>query len=541
VESGRESTDRVEGYWAAVTYQIAAIAGFYTLVLAVGLRAARTERKEDSTGNLLLAGRKMPLWVGIFTMTATWVGGGYINGTAEAVYSRSQGLVWAQAPWGYALSLVLGGWFFAKPMRRAGYTTLLDPFAARYDRRVAAVLFFPALLGEVFWSAAILLALGTTFAAVFDLPFELSIIVSAAVAVGYTLCGGLWSVAWTDVLQLGLIAIGLGLAIPFAYGGAGGFEHVTMTYWKQMPAFPQGIQIWPWLDAALMLILGGIPWQVYFQRVLACRTPQAAARLSVGSGIASLLMALPAIGLGMVASVVDWSVVGAEPPPSDAVVLPYALKYLTPPAVALLGLGAISAAVMSSVDSSILSASSLFTWNVYRPLFRPGATDRQLRRTLRTTIVLVGTLGTLLALRLQSVYALWFLCADLAYVILFPQLVTALFARRTSSAGAIAGAAVGLLARLCGGVPELGLPCWFEHPWQAELGDSLPVRTIAMLSSWLTIVVVSRMRPPTQRWSPRGAPGKVEAARDVVEGKQQRGDEESAMGIGELQEQQGDG
>lgn len=42
-----------------------------------------------------------------FTMfTATWVGGGYINGTAEAIYT--QGLVWCQAPFGYALSLVFG-------------------------------------------------------------------------------------------------------------------------------------------------------------------------------------------------------------------------------------------------------------------------------------------------------------------------------------------------------------------------------------------------------------------------------------------------
>lgn len=42
-------------------------------------------------------------------MTATWVDGGYLNGTAEAVYGR--GLAWAQAPWGFGLSLALGGVF----------------------------------------------------------------------------------------------------------------------------------------------------------------------------------------------------------------------------------------------------------------------------------------------------------------------------------------------------------------------------------------------------------------------------------------------
>ena len=54
----------------------------------------------------MLAGRNIGMFVGIFTMTATWVGGGYINGTAEIVYN--DGLVWCQAPFGYALSLMLG-------------------------------------------------------------------------------------------------------------------------------------------------------------------------------------------------------------------------------------------------------------------------------------------------------------------------------------------------------------------------------------------------------------------------------------------------
>lgn len=45
--------------------------------------------------------------IGFFSI-ATWVGGGYINGTAEVVYDTAQGLVWAQAPWGYALSLLIG-------------------------------------------------------------------------------------------------------------------------------------------------------------------------------------------------------------------------------------------------------------------------------------------------------------------------------------------------------------------------------------------------------------------------------------------------
>ena len=76
---------------------------FYILIFLTGAYAATLRESEDTQG-FLLAGRQLPLWIAVFTMSATWIGGGYINGTAE--YAASSGLVWVQAPWGYALSLV---------------------------------------------------------------------------------------------------------------------------------------------------------------------------------------------------------------------------------------------------------------------------------------------------------------------------------------------------------------------------------------------------------------------------------------------------
>lgn len=133
---------------------------FYVLILLVGLWAARKSKNDDDVDEVMLAGRNIGLLVGIFTMTATWVGGGYINGTAEMLYSG--GLWWCQAPFGYALSLFAGGILFAEKMRAEGYVTMLDPFQNKYGERMVGLLFIPALLGEVFWSAAILAALGAT-------------------------------------------------------------------------------------------------------------------------------------------------------------------------------------------------------------------------------------------------------------------------------------------------------------------------------------------------------------------------------------------
>lgn len=55
---------------------------------------------------------------------------------------------------------VLGGVFFASKMREHGYVTMLDPFTRKYGERMGGLIYIPALLGEVFWSGAILAALG---------------------------------------------------------------------------------------------------------------------------------------------------------------------------------------------------------------------------------------------------------------------------------------------------------------------------------------------------------------------------------------------
>ena len=86
-------------------------------------------------------------------LTATWVGGGFINGSAEETYKA--GLVWTQAPVGYGLSLFISGTFFAKKMRDSAYVTMVDPFTQKYGKW-GALQALPSAVSEVFWSASIL-------------------------------------------------------------------------------------------------------------------------------------------------------------------------------------------------------------------------------------------------------------------------------------------------------------------------------------------------------------------------------------------------
>ncbi len=481
---------------------------FYGLIFYMGTYVARL-RQSGNADDVMLAGRSIPLWLGVFTMSSTWVGGGYINGAAEYTYDTDYGLTWVQAPWGYGLSLIIGGLFFARKMRRFRFKTMLDPLAQRYGKRMSAVLFLPALLGEIFWSAAILTALGATFAIVLGLDIQTAIVLSSFIAIAYTAIGGIWAVALTDVVQFGVLVIGLMLIIPFALHQVGGWDTAWSNYKLNMGGLVHvlpskevlGDYYYNWWDSALLLIFGGIPWQVYFQRVLASKTENTAVRLSIISGFVCVLAAIPPVMIGVIGqSVSSWQDFGAPgPPENSALILPYVVRYLTPEIVATVGLGAIAAAVMSSVDSSILSASSMASWNVYRPIFRPKVSNEVLAKIIKRCIWIIGIAATLLALNITSVYALWFLCSDFVYVLLFPQLVTALFFKKANLAGSMAGFIVAFVLRFGGGDATLGIPVLINYPMIHDGEVLFPFRTLAMISGLLTIVAVSLF---TQRWFP---------------------------------------
>uniref|UniRef100_A0AAY4BM02 High affinity choline transporter 1 n=1 Tax=Denticeps clupeoides TaxID=299321 RepID=A0AAY4BM02_9TELE len=499
---------------------LVAIVIFYLLILLVGIWAAwknknsGVEEGTDRSETIMVGGRDIGLFVGGFTMTATWVGGGYINGTAENVYLPGFGLAWAQAPFGYALSLIVGGLFFAKPMRSRGYVTMLDPFQQLYGKRMGGLLFIPALMGEIFWSAAILSALGATLSVIVDINMNMSVVISALIAIFYTLVGGLYSVAYTDVVQLFCIFVGLWISVPFALSNPA-VTDIGVTALKEVYQAPwmgkvESSDMWLWADNFCLLMLGGIPWQVYFQRVLSASSATYAQVLSFIAAFGCLVMAVPSVLIGAIGASTDWNktTYGSLPPmekDESDMILPIVLQHLCPPYVSFFGLGAVSAAVMSSADSSILSASSMFARNIYQLAFRQSASDREIVWVMRITIFIFGALATAMALLTGTVYGLWYLSSDLVYVIIFPQLLSVLFIRGTNTYGSVAGYIFGLFLRIGGGEPYLKLPPFLFFPgWYMEekvhhltnvveqvVVQRFPFKTVSMLASFLGNVAFS--------------------------------------------------
>ncbi|XP_005094203.1 high-affinity choline transporter 1 [Aplysia californica] len=475
-----------------------AIVVFYLLIVAVGIWASRKSKQTGSTADsedVMLAGRNIGLLIGIFTMTATWVGGAYINGTAEVIVSS--GLLWCQAPVGYALSLVFGGLFFANRMRSEGYVTMLDPFQHKYGERMGGLLFVPALLGEVFWTGAVLAALGATLSVIVEMEPKPAIIISACVALFYTLIGGLYSVAYTDIAQLFCIFFGLWISVPFAltHEAVSGITANATQNWI-LPIDTADMPMY--VDSFLLLTFGGIPWGVYFQRVLSSKTALKAQILSYIAAVGCIIMATPAAILGAVAASTDWNQTnwpGKVPIPAEdlPMILPMTLQYLCPPAITFIGLGALSAAVMSSADSSILSAASMFARNVYRSLFRSVASEREVLWVMRVAIFGVTALALVMALCVESIYALWILCADLVYVILFPQLACVIYIESSNTYGSLAGYVMGLFFRVAGGEPAIGLPALIQYPGynSKTYAQPFPFKTLSMAITLSSLIGMS--------------------------------------------------
>lgn len=512
---------------------VAVVVGLYATFLGVGFVATRKVRAgvregEAVADELLVAGRAMPLWIAVMTMTATWVDGGYLLGTAEYTYrfGISAGV---QGGVCFGISLILGGLWFARKMREGEFRTMIDPFERRFGTTWAAVLMLPALLCEIFWSGALLVALGATFSVLLNLGIVPAILLSAAVVTAYTVVGGMWSVAYTDVVQLGLIPLGMIAAVAVALPAVGGLDGVWSAFtadraWaaRLIPplvaevgdgAWWTGPTISAWWDLSMMLILGGIPWNCYFQRVLSCNTPDHARSHSVLAGVFTIVLTIPPALVGMIA----FAHYGADAVTPPSATLPRVLLDLTPYPILLLGLAAIVGAVTSSFSASILSAGSMFAWNVADRLVAPGMSAQTLQRVIRVAVMLLGALAAVLALNVKSVAALWLFTGDLVFVLLFPQLLLAMYDPAVNRVGSATGFVVALALRLGGGISVLtdegsvGFGAVIPYAsifgvdpatWVDPLGASLlPVRTIAAFTGLLTIVAVSRLTatldPPT--------------------------------------------
>ncbi|XP_068164985.1 high affinity choline transporter 1-like [Antennarius striatus] len=482
---------------------------FYLLVLGIGVWASVKSKKMEKNANggqvviSFLANRNIGLVVGIFTMTATWVGGGFVIGIAESVYDPTQGLIWTLIPLQISLSFLIGGLFFSKPMRENNYISMMDPFQRKYGKALTAVIAVVPVLSEVIWIPGLLISLGATMTVVLDLPFSVCVWISAAVAITYTVLGGLYSVAYTDVIQMSLILISLWLSVPFVLT-SGIYTNIIETAVNNTYQAPWlgrlgSSDVGRWIDHFLLMSVGNLAVQDFHQRTLSSSSTSTARLICFIAAGLVIVAGGPSVLIGAVAASTDWNSTSyGSPSPYErgqgALALPITISQSTPIFIFAFVIGGVAAAVMSSADSYLLSATTIFTTNIYQTI-RSQASDKELQWVIRVCIVVAGLVGTSLTNLSGGVLVFWVLGSDLTYTIMFPQLVCVLFTNVSNGYGATTGFLVAVVMRLLCGEPLIGLPVILHFP-QCILEDGVyiqtwPFKTICMLAALVSILLFS--------------------------------------------------
>jgi len=452
------------------------VAIYLVSMLCIGIVASK---KADSTANFIVAGRRMPLWIGSATIVATWFGGGTMMGGAGASYER--GLLGVIAdPFGGALCLFIVGFFFARLFRRLRLLTFIDFFENRYGTTAATIAAIGSISSNIGWTGALLVAFGYVFETLTGVPMQIGILGGAAVVFIYTVAGGMWAVALTDFVQIVVIAVGLVLLLVVVLIDVGGWSTIS----QQLPEdtfrmIPAQHSAAVWLDyvrAWLIFGLADVTAQTLLQRAMAARNERVAQNSFYLAGFGHLSLGMIPVILGIIASV---TMPGLADP--ETVIPELAIAHLHPVAIAVF-VGALLAAIMSSADSALLAAASVFSVNIL-PLFKREVSDRVQLLATRISIPVFGSIAVYVALEVQVVYDLILDSNSVILVSVTIPFIVGVWWKRANRTGALASMAMGFLTWI--------LAILFAPDLAGDL--------LGLLVGLLTILVVT---PLTQKMDP---------------------------------------
>lgn len=451
--------------------------GLYLVaMLAIGIYAAkRTASPED----FMVAGRSLPLWLCSATIMATWIGGGSMLGVSGMTYEGGLLAVIAD-PFGAALGLVLVGLFIVRLMRRLRLVTVIDFIEIRFGRIAALFSAIAMTSSSIGWAGALMVAFGFVLNSLTGLSLEWGIIIGGAIVVIYTSAGGMWAVVLTDFAQLAVIIVGLVVLLVVVIMDMGGWSSA----WSAVPAskfqmLPLENDVTSWLQyirAWFIIGIANLASQSLLQRGLSARSERVAQNAFYIGAIGFLAIAMIPAMLGILASV---SMPGLED--QETIIPMLAQQHLHPVLMAVF-VGALLAAIMSSADSALLSASSVISKNIL-PVFWPGASQRRKLMWARVSIPVAGIVAAVTALKVQAIYDLILDANAVLLAAVVVPFVLGIWWQAANRTGALAAMSTGILTWL------ISRLIWPELP-----GD-----LIGMVACLVTMLIVA---PLTQDFDP---------------------------------------
>lgn len=432
----------------------------YLLVtIAIGLWAAK---RVTTTADFVITGRKLPLAMIITTTFATWFGAETVLGIPARFVEGGLHSV-AEDPFGAGLCLVLVGLFFAGRLYKLNLLTISDYYRERYGRWVELACSLIIMLSYLGWVAAQVTALGLVFNVLSGggISMEAGMAIGTFTILAYTLFGGMWSVAVTDFLQMIVLVVGLILLVVVAGSLAGGPDKViALASSRDMFQFlppPSFRDIMFFIAASMTMMIGSIPQQDIFQRVMSAKDEKAATRGPVIGGLLYIVFAFLPMFL-VISAIIIMPEETAEMLASDPQkVLPTLVLQHMPFAMQVVFFGALLSAIMSTASATLLAPSVTFVENVWRQ-FVPRLDDRRELRTMRITVLVFSVCVCVYAIALSgtSIYEQVAGAYQVTLVGAFVPLAAGLYWKRATTQGAVFSMVLGIVTWLAFHVTPAG-------------------------------------------------------------------------------------
>jgi len=430
---------------------ITSVVLYLLVTIAIGLWAAQ---RVHNSKDYVVAGRSLPLYMSAATVFATWFGAETVLSVSATFTRDGLGGIVAD-PFGASFCLLFVAIFFARAFYRMDLLTIGDFYHKRYNKTVEVITSVAITASYLGWTSAQLTALGLVFWVLSGGSIDLStgIMIGAAIVVVYTIFGGMWSVALTDLFQSVVILFGL-TAVAWLVGDMAGGASKVIAAASEAGRF----EFWPkggskewlaFLAAWMTLAIGSIPQQDVFQRVTSAKDERTAVRGTLIGGAVYFCFAFVPIFIAYAALVIDpgyEKLFAAEDAREIQRILPDLILNKTPMWAQVLFFGALLSAILSTASGAIIAPTSLFTENVIRPFVR-NMSDRQFMLLLRVILVTFSLAALLFALNSKStMYEMVQNAYKVTLVSCVVPLAAGVFWKRATTVGAVLSVVFGLVS-----------------------------------------------------------------------------------------------
>lgn len=372
-----------------------ALFGLYLLLtVALGLWVAR--RKASDARDYFLAGEGLPWYTIGGSIIAANISTEHFIGMVGVAYSV--GFVVAQWEWGNVVTFAALIWIFLPYYVRGGLYTMPEFLERRYN---AHCRYLFAVCCLVLWivaqMAVVMLAGAKAMRGMFDVNETATIVALAVLAGSYTIYGGLKSVAWTDFLQFLVIMLG-GLVVAWVglakVGGLGALMHSVPQKFKLI--YPVTDPDYPWFGVWTLFLSVGIWYnctnQFIVQRCLGARSEWDARMGVVFAGFMKVVLPLLVVIPGIVAFQLYPGLADKD------LAFPTLVRDLLPVGLSGIVMAGLASGMLSHISSVLNSCSTVFTMDLYKPLFPGAKSEAQLVRVGRWSGFLILIIATLLAI-----------------------------------------------------------------------------------------------------------------------------------------------